>query len=332
MKKFVLVVFLCAMALLSSQESLAAMVTASPATSSCTTTTVAAKLNDLTPEEKVILETFSESFLQFSPQRCHFTNNQGVSLDGTLHDGYDFNCYPPGQPFDLWIYIPLKIQETAFDPVYGNYIIATDLEEKLTFVFGHADKVYVKTGEITQPYKPLMKVGTTGNSSGVHLHLEILKGGFPIQLGDCVFEYFKTIYRKVEKDPIEVIAQTMQLPRAQVQKYILLLSSKKYPLNVYKLFSLSLYEDIPFPFVSWLAQQNSKNFYNFAAYFSKQNRLATLPLRKKAEANAKLVMAEFCKKQFVMDYQKEKEIELAEKKFKANYFNGGFAASIKPKD
>ncbi|MFA5165791.1 MAG: M23 family metallopeptidase [Candidatus Paceibacterota bacterium] len=327
MKRFFSVIVFCLAVLLNASSALAA----SPAQNhlapaNCPTSTPP---NLLTIEEKLILEQFSESFLQFSPDKCHFTNNQGISADGTIHDGYDFNCYPPGRPFDIWILIPLKIREVSFDPVYGNYIIATDLQEKLTFVFGHADKIYVRAGEITDAHKPLMKVGSTGNSQGVHLHLEILKNGFPLQLGDCVFEYYKTIYRKEESNPIEVIAKTMRVTTEQAQKYISLISAKKYPLNIYKLFALSLYEKLPFPFVAWLAQQNSRNFYNFRAYFTKQNNLPNSYLKQKAELNAKAVMAEFFKKQFALDPTREKSIEMAEKRFKANYFNRGFAASIK---
>ena len=56
---------------------------------------------------------------------------------------------------------------------YGNHL-KIQIED-VTIIYAHCDKLYVKEGdEITQG-QPIAEVGSTGNSTGPHLHFEIRK-------------------------------------------------------------------------------------------------------------------------------------------------------------
>jgi len=46
-------------------------------------------------------------------------------------------------------------------------------------VYGHCSKLYVTTGETVQAGEVISAVGSTGNSTGPHLHLEIRVNGVP---------------------------------------------------------------------------------------------------------------------------------------------------------
>ena len=59
---------------------------------------------------------------------------------------------------------------------YGNYIIL-DHENKTQSVYAHLSAVLVKTGEEISRGAVIGKVGSTGASTGPHLHFEIRVNG-----------------------------------------------------------------------------------------------------------------------------------------------------------
>ena len=46
--------------------------------------------------------------------------------------------------------------------------------------YGHADRLLVKAGEIIEQSQQIATVGSTGKSTGPHLHFELSKGGVSI--------------------------------------------------------------------------------------------------------------------------------------------------------
>ena len=59
---------------------------------------------------------------------------------------------------------------------YGNTVIIRH-EDGLESVYGHVSKSLVHVGEQVESHAPIASVGSTGRSTGAHLHFEIRKNG-----------------------------------------------------------------------------------------------------------------------------------------------------------
>lgn len=66
---------------------------------------------------------------------------------------------------------------------YGN---AVEIDHGNGFVtrYGHASKIDVKAGQIVLPLEHIADVGSTGRSTGPHLHFEVLVDGTPVNPAD----------------------------------------------------------------------------------------------------------------------------------------------------
>jgi murein DD-endopeptidase MepM/ murein hydrolase activator NlpD len=63
-------------------------------------------------------------------------------------------------------------------PAYGN-MVEVDHGNGIVTRYGHASKVFVHRGDLVKRGEKLAEVGTTGRSTGPHLHFEVLVGGIP---------------------------------------------------------------------------------------------------------------------------------------------------------
>src|SRR5699024_8917499 len=63
---------------------------------------------------------------------------------------------------------------------YGNYIIVTHVIDGETFstLYGHLSSVNVSTGQTVNQGTQIGSVGSTGGSTGPHLHFEVHPGGY----------------------------------------------------------------------------------------------------------------------------------------------------------
>ena len=62
---------------------------------------------------------------------------------------------------------------------YGNYCII-DHGGGYTTLYGHCRSVYVKTGQKVKSGQKIAEMGSTGTSTGAHLHFEVRKNGSPV--------------------------------------------------------------------------------------------------------------------------------------------------------
>jgi murein DD-endopeptidase MepM/ murein hydrolase activator NlpD len=92
-----------------------------------------------------------------------------------LHTGLDFQA-DPGTPILAAAGGVVVTQE--FHPAYGN-MVEIDHGSDLITRYAHASRVYVKTGDIIKRGQKIADVGTTGRSTGPHLHFEVLVQGVP---------------------------------------------------------------------------------------------------------------------------------------------------------
>ena len=92
-----------------------------------------------------------------------------------LHTGLDFQA-DTGTPILAAAGGVVVAQE--FHPEYGN-MVEIDHGNDLVTRYAHASKVFVKKGDLIRRGQEIAEVGTTGRSTGAHLHFEVLVQGVP---------------------------------------------------------------------------------------------------------------------------------------------------------
>jgi murein DD-endopeptidase MepM/ murein hydrolase activator NlpD len=90
-----------------------------------------------------------------------------------LHRGVDIGA-PEGTPFHSATTGKVVFAGLLGD--YGNTVIVEDPYGNRT-LYGHAARVMVRAGDTVEAQQPLGVVGTTGRSTGPHLHFEAQIGG-----------------------------------------------------------------------------------------------------------------------------------------------------------
>lgn len=72
-----------------------------------------------------------------------------------------------------------KVTYAARNGSYGNLVIISH-GSGIESYYGHCSSIYVKVGQEVDANTTIAAVGSTGNSTGNHLHLEIRKNGVPL--------------------------------------------------------------------------------------------------------------------------------------------------------
>jgi murein DD-endopeptidase MepM/ murein hydrolase activator NlpD len=91
----------------------------------------------------------------------------------TRHEGIDFGAMP-GTPIHAAAGGVVTVSE--LHPVWGN-VVEIDHGNALMTRYAHASKLHVKPGDIVKRGQKIAEVGSTGRSTGAHLHFEVhLKG------------------------------------------------------------------------------------------------------------------------------------------------------------
>lgn len=89
------------------------------------------------------------------------------------HRGWDIACW---LGTDIYASKGGKVVIATFHNSYGNYVVI-DHGGGVSTVYAHASKLLVKVGDVVKKGDIIAKVGTTGNSTGYHLHFEFRKDG-----------------------------------------------------------------------------------------------------------------------------------------------------------
>ena len=114
-------------------------------------------------------ETMKSGFSYPLLGRGTFTSDFGMR-NGRKHKGVDIAA-PIGTKVAAWA--SGKVLATGFDPGgYGNYIYLEHTDGRKTR-YGHLSKIGVQQGQTVQVGQHIGDVGSTGRSSGPHLHFEI---------------------------------------------------------------------------------------------------------------------------------------------------------------
>ena len=90
-----------------------------------------------------------------------------------------------------------KVLLAEYHYSYGNYIVI-DNGDGVSTVYGHCTTLKVKAGQVVTKGQVIGTVGTTGNSTGFHLHFEFRKNGTYVDP-----------YNYIKSPPISIIASKL---------------------------------------------------------------------------------------------------------------------------
>jgi len=112
----------------------------------------------------------------------HLTGRFGMvsGLWSTFHTGLDFAA-PTGTP--IYAIANGVITSTGYDGPYGNKTVET-LPDGTEIWYAHQSAFEVHPGEIVTQGDTIGRIGSTGNTTGPHVHIEVRPGG-----GDPVDPY-----------------------------------------------------------------------------------------------------------------------------------------------
>jgi murein DD-endopeptidase MepM/ murein hydrolase activator NlpD len=79
------------------------------------------------------------------------------------------------------------VVELGNDPVYGNYIIVAH-DDNWVSLYGHLSSITTKLKSAVTRESIIGKVGSTGQSTGPHLHFEVRKNGAAMDPGKVLFK------------------------------------------------------------------------------------------------------------------------------------------------
>ena len=99
-------------------------------------------------------------------------NPYGI-INGKLHSGIDI---PADQGAVILAAADGTVTETGFDAARGNYLVL-DHGDGLTTLYAHCRNVDVKEGDTVRSGEMIAAVGSTGMSTGPHLHFEVRQDG-----------------------------------------------------------------------------------------------------------------------------------------------------------
>ncbi len=93
------------------------------------------------------------------------------------HTGIDIRA-PRGAP--ILASAGGRVSFAGYRSAYGN-TVEIDHGNGLKTRYGHASKLFVRSGDIVLPGQRVAAVGSTGRSTGPHLHFEVLRNGAQVE-------------------------------------------------------------------------------------------------------------------------------------------------------
>ena len=137
---------------------------------------------DFTPTERAF---FLNSGFRFPLRNYRLTSEYGIRespISGNIimHHGIDLAA-PEGT--EVLAVADGIITEIGFDSVYGNFIIISH-GERWTSLYGHLQKIETVLRSAVKSGNLIGRVGSTGQSTGPHLHFELRQDGRALNPGN----------------------------------------------------------------------------------------------------------------------------------------------------
>jgi murein DD-endopeptidase MepM/ murein hydrolase activator NlpD len=73
-----------------------------------------------------------------------------------------------------------RVVSAGYKGAYGQTVVI-DHGDGLATLYGHASKLLVRPGEVVMPQQKIALVGSTGRSTGPHLHFEVIRSGTRVE-------------------------------------------------------------------------------------------------------------------------------------------------------
>ena len=129
-------------------------------------------------QEKIKAATLEGVYFSVRPVTGVITSRYGAneSIRDHTHKGIDIGA-PAGT--EIMAAADGEVTYSGWMGGYG-YLIIIDHGNGIETYYGHCSKLYAKVGEKVQAGETIAAVGSTGNSTGNHLHFEIRKNGYQI--------------------------------------------------------------------------------------------------------------------------------------------------------
>jgi murein DD-endopeptidase MepM/ murein hydrolase activator NlpD len=121
------------------------------------------------------------------------TGRMSYPSNGPITSGFGWRVHPvlgysrfhSGTDFGAEYGTPIRAADRGtviFAGEYGGYgnAVVIDHGNGLTTLYGHASALYVQEGQVVQRGQVLAAVGSTGLSTGPHLHFEVRQNGEPV--------------------------------------------------------------------------------------------------------------------------------------------------------
>lgn len=131
-----------------------------------------AGLNIEVPPTARNLEIAGDQFRVFLPVKGEITSGFGMR-DGRMHEGIDIAA-PRGTP--IVAVAAGKVRSAGWMGNYGRAVII-DHGRGYATLYAHCDKLLVSSGQKVDIGQTIALLGNTGNSTGPHVHFEVLVNG-----------------------------------------------------------------------------------------------------------------------------------------------------------
>jgi murein DD-endopeptidase MepM/ murein hydrolase activator NlpD len=73
-----------------------------------------------------------------------------------------------------------RVRSAGYHGAYG-YTVIIDHGDGLSTLYGHASKLFVRKGDVVMPKQKIAAVGSSGRSTGPHLHFEVIRNGTRVE-------------------------------------------------------------------------------------------------------------------------------------------------------
>ena len=136
-------------------------------------------------ERRNALAIINEIKVSVLPVTGKITSRYGESssLRRSTHTGLDIAC---SAGTDIKVVAKGKVTFAAYSGSYGN-LVKIDHGNGVETWYGHCSKINVKAGQEVEAGDVIALVGSTGNSTGPHLHLEIRIDGKTVNPQDYLY-------------------------------------------------------------------------------------------------------------------------------------------------